>query len=341
MNKLSLLLLTSALVSLPVAAKAEWYVGGGGGVDIAHNYDIKTNVKQGVDLNTGWGALGSVGYKYGNGLRSELEFGYRDAQVNTVSSSAVDGGSERIYSLMANTLYDFSTGAGLNPYLGAGAGVAKVSFDNVRTIGASVLDNADTGFAVQGLAGVSVPVADALSFFAQYQYQHIFDVNANTNAGVEAKSDLGNSLITAGLRWDFGAPEMKPLVPVAAPAPVALVKEVVAAPAIEKYMVFFDFDRSDLTIEAADILKKVADNAKSGKVTRIELTGHADRAGKDGYNQKLSERRAETVKKQLIRLGLPTDEIETSAKGEREPLVATNDGVREPQNRRVEIVYGK
>ena len=124
-----------------------------------------------------------------------------------------------------------------------------------------------------------------------------------------------------------------------AAAPLA---EVVAAPAVEKFMVFFDFDRSDLTIEAADILKKVADNAKAGKVTSIELTGHADRAGSDAYNMKLSQRRANAVKKQLIRLGLPAAEIDTVAKGERPPLlVQTGDGVREPQNRRVEIVYGK
>ena len=118
-------------------------------------------------------------------------------------------------------------------------------------------------------------------------------------------------------------------------------KEVIAAPAIEKYMVFFDFDRSDLTIEAADILKKVADNAKKGNVVRIELTGHTDRVGSKEYNMKLSQRRANTVKKQLVRLGLSAAEINTIAKGESEPLVPTADGVREAQNRRVEIVYGK
>ncbi|MBM3514834.1 MAG: hypothetical protein FJX59_14150 [Alphaproteobacteria bacterium] len=51
-----------------------------------------------------------------------------------------------------------------------------------------------------------------------------------------------------------------------------------------------------------------------------------------------AKRRANTVKAELIRLGIPANEIAVMFKGESEPLVSTGDGVREPQNRRVEIV---
>lgn len=341
MKKLSALVLTTALVSLPAIAHAEWYAGAGGGLQIPKNQEVKAGPNQDVDYDNGWGALGAVGYKYGNSLRSELELGYRHASIDDVSLSAFDAGSAKVYSLMANTIYDIPTSLDFSPYIGAGVGAAVVSYDNMRTIAGSVVDDSEIVPALQGLVGFSVPFAQNLDFFAQYQYQYLFDVEPNTNAGLEVDADYGNSLILAGLRYTFSEPAP---IPVAAPAPAPLpekLPEVVEAPAIEKYMVFFDFDRSDITIEAADILQKVAENAEKGKVTRIELTGHADRAGKEGYNQKLSARRAEAVKKQLVRLGLPASDIVTSAKGETSPLVSTNDGVREPQNRRVEIVYGK
>ena len=68
------------------------------------------------------------------------------------------------------------------------------------------------------------------------------------------------------------------------------------------------------------------------------LTGHADRSGPVAYNQRLSERRADAVKARLIREGIPAGQIVTIGRGETQPMVPTADGVREPQNRRVEIV---
>jgi OOP family OmpA-OmpF porin len=94
-----------------------------------------------------------------------------------------------------------------------------------------------------------------------------------------------------------------------------------------------------MTPEGSRIVDTAASNAKTGTVTRLEVTGHADRSGSDAYNRRLSQRRAETVKAQLLRDGLNESEVVTFAKGESEPLVPTPDGVREPQNRRVEIIY--
>ena len=74
-------------------------------------------------------------------------------------------------------------------------------------------------------------------------------------------------------------------------------------------------------------------------MSRINLTGHADRAGSDAYNVRLSQRRAEAVKAELVRLGFNANDISVVAKGEADPLVPTADGVREPKNRRVEILF--
>ena len=111
------------------------------------------------------------------------------------------------------------------------------------------------------------------------------------------------------------------------------------APAPKTYLVFFDFDRSDITPEAAAIIRQAADDAKRGAVRLIVATGHADRSGPTDYNQRLSERRAVAVKGALIREGLAPNSIQTTGRGENDNLVATADGVREPRNRRVEISF--
>jgi iron complex outermembrane receptor protein len=116
--------------------------------------------------------------------------------------------------------------------------------------------------------------------------------------------------------------------PVVAPAPVP-----------KSYLVFFDFNKSDLTSQAVTIVDQAARNAAPAKVTQIEVTGHTDTVGSDAYNMRLSRRRAESVAAQLEKDGIPSSEIEIFAKGKRDLLVPTGDGVREPQNRRVQIVY--
>ncbi len=69
------------------------------------------------------------------------------------------------------------------------------------------------------------------------------------------------------------------------------------------------------------------------------MTGHTDTVGSDAYNMRLSRRRAEAVSAELQAQGVPSSEIEIVAKGKRDLLVPTGDGVREPQNRRVQIVF--
>ncbi len=69
------------------------------------------------------------------------------------------------------------------------------------------------------------------------------------------------------------------------------------------------------------------------------MSGHTDTGGSVAYNMRLSRRRAESVAAELEKKGIPSSEIEIVAKGKRDLLVPTADGVKEPQNRRVQIVY--
>ena len=110
-------------------------------------------------------------------------------------------------------------------------------------------------------------------------------------------------------------------------------------PVARTYLVFFDWDKSAIRTDAQQIIATAAANAPKAKVTRLVATGHADRSGTAKYNLGLSQRRAQAVMAELIRLGIPPGDIKVLWKGEAEPLVPTADGVREPQNRRVEIVF--
>jgi iron complex outermembrane receptor protein len=137
------------------------------------------------------------------------------------------------------------------------------------------------------------------------------------------------------VKYRFGGPSEAPVAEAPyTPPPVAAV-----APAPKSYLVFFDFNKSDLTAQAQQIVDQAASNAGPAKVTRLTVTGHTDTVGSDAYNMRLSRRRAESVAARLEKDGIPSSEIQIVAKGKRDLLVPTADGVREPQNRRVQIVY--
>ena len=109
-------------------------------------------------------------------------------------------------------------------------------------------------------------------------------------------------------------------------------------PAAKNYLVFFDFNKSDLTADARAIVKTAAGAAMKENSTKLTVTGHTDTVGSDAYNMRLSRRRAQAVEAELVHDGVPESEIAIFAKGKRDLLVPTADGVREPQNRRVQIV---
>ena len=96
--------------------------------------------------------------------------------------------------------------------------------------------------------------------------------------------------------------------------------------------------RLHLSQQALNTIRQAADQFKATGKARITATGHTDRSGPESYNMALSLRRANAVKDALVRDGVPAPAITVIGKGETQPLVQTADGVREPQNRRVEIV---
>jgi outer membrane protein OmpA-like peptidoglycan-associated protein len=106
------------------------------------------------------------------------------------------------------------------------------------------------------------------------------------------------------------------------------------------YIVFFDFDKSDITAEAATILNNAVTAYANCGTASVMLAGHTDRAGSVKYNIGLAERRNGSVRSYLTGRGIPDGRITGEAFGESQPRVPTADGVREAQNRRVEVTYG-
>ena len=104
-----------------------------------------------------------------------------------------------------------------------------------------------------------------------------------------------------------------------------------------QYLVFFELDRSTLTPNGRRVVGEAAQEFQRTGAARVALAGHADRSASVAHNERLSERRVEAVRNELVRLGVPGGAISTVAQGETDPLVQTADGVREARNRRVEI----
>ena len=107
------------------------------------------------------------------------------------------------------------------------------------------------------------------------------------------------------------------------------------------FIVYFGFDRTDLTDRARQTLDEVVGAVQSMGATALSVVGHADTVGSVEYNQDLSERRARRVGEGLNERGIPADAMTLAGRSELEPAVQTGDGVREPLNRRVEITLSQ
>jgi outer membrane protein OmpA-like peptidoglycan-associated protein len=163
------------------------------------------------------------------------------------------------------------------------------------------------------------------------------DIHHISNAGLDRKNpgvEIGALTLAIPLfgKEAAAAPAATSAAPPPAPAVIS------PAPAPLNYLVFFDFNKSDLTRDARGIIHDAADHAHSGP-TKITVTGHTDTVGSASYNMRLSRRRADSVEKELVKDGVPAGEIAIFAKGKQELLVPTADGVPEPRNRRVQIVF--
>jgi OmpA-OmpF porin, OOP family len=226
---------------------------------------------------------------------------------------------------MANVLYDIPLSSRFALSLGGGIGADNVSFDD----GAGV-DDDSWGFAYQGIVGLSYAVGRSTEVTLNYRYL-VADGGSFSGGPLPAtyhSDDFENHAVTIGLRFDLAPDEVPP--PPAPPPPPP-------PPAPRQFIVFFGFNKANLTEEAQRVVAEAAQAAKDTGSASIIVVGHTDTVGSAAYNQKLSERRAGSVREALVALGINGGMISASGRGKTELLVQTGDGVKEPQNRRATI----
>ncbi len=283
---------------------------------------------------------------------------------------------ERVtHSIMTNFIYDFTIGWPVTPHIGFGIGavdnVDSVSLNPVTlnglgpttvsgpggvfgrigagtpfpnpTLGGTFLKGSQWNFGYQAIAGFRYDINPLLAFDVDYRYLATTSPTI-TNKGVapfppfgfapglvKYTSGYNTQNIVASLTMKFGAPPPAPPPP-APPAPPP-------PPTHQVYLVFFDWDKYNITPEGQQIIQLAANQYHSGGHVTLQVTGYTDTSGSPGYNQRLSERRANAVAAALERLGVPRSDMVVAGRGQNDLRVPTPDGVREPQNRRVEIVF--
>ncbi len=357
---------STALATPSLARDGQWYVEAQGGVMIVEDTDFDINDGAdtfGVDTDDyGFDFGGLVGYDFGP-FRLEAEGSYREADIDqlTVGSTGISDGFAGIspngnfdgvgdvnaLSFMLNGLLDFGDDDGLQGFAGGGVGVARTDVDaGLFSNGNSALDDSDTGFAWQILAGVRAPLTEAIDVGLRYRYFNAESVGLIDSLGRDFDSSLRTHSLLGTLTYNFGgAPE--PVVvppPPPPPAPPPPPPPPPAPPVVScntgPYIVFFNWDKSDITPEAATILDNAVSAYANCGMASVMLAGHTDRSGSVRYNNGLAERRNTSVRSYLASRGIPDGRIASQAFGESQNRVPTADGVRELQNRRVEVTYG-
>jgi OmpA-OmpF porin, OOP family len=342
------LLAATALVALSSAAYAQdetnWYAGAGFGANWLDDESIAVTTLApttsiGAEFDPGWVMTGAVGHRW-NQWRLEFELAYRDNSSEDVfvvpgpipDTMFADVGQ---FSQMINLLWDLPIGNNMALTIGGGVGGVQVQVDAGGIAGLSTIamDDDDYVFAYQGIAGLSIDISDKMELFAEYRYFATDEVSVSgilspAASALTVNEELESHSALFGVRYHF--------IEAAAPPPPAQ-QESVAPPPPKTYIVFFDFNKSNLTAEAQGVVAEAAEAFKTTGSVRIQVTGHTDTVGSASYNQRLSERRAATVKAELVRLGVTEDVITTQGRGFSDPMVPTGPGVREPQNRRAVI----
>ncbi|MEQ8749268.1 MAG: OmpA family protein, partial [Amphiplicatus sp.] len=162
------------------------------------------------------------------------------------------------------------------------------------------------------------------------------------------RSEYATLNLFAGVRWNFAAAPAPvqvqykdcwdgSSVPASAECPPQLVERQAATSEPVDVIVYFDYDKSNLTPEAAELIREAASRALASDIEAVKVEGNADRSGSSAYNQALSQRRANVVRDALVANGVPAGIIDTTSFGEDNPAKPTPDGVREPLNRRTEV----
>jgi len=312
---IALAALLTALSAGAANATEGWYGRIDGGYSVGG--EIDANPGGSADLDDDWMASGGFGYAFTNGFRLEGALDYRN---NEIDGSGFDASSR---AGMLNGYYDFNRGGGWEPYIGLGIGYGTLDLDTV---------DEESSWAWQAMAGVAIPLSERLDLDIGYRYFRMEEVDFGV-----AEVDYEHQAATIGLRWQVGAAAPPPPPPPPPAPPPSPPSPPPATCPTGEFVVYFEWDRSNLNQAALETIDAAAARARECNVADIVIVGHTDTSGSTQYNEGLSERRAAVVRDALVSRGLNAANIRTEARGETDLARPTNDGVREPLNRRTAV----
>ncbi len=313
-----------------------WYIGIEAGGTWMNDTDIDASVKPAkdieVDFDDGLAILGEIGYRWDNNWRLELELGSRHNDVDCFSvngapciKTALSDISQ--FSQMVNLIHDIDISERTALSVGIGLGGNFVDADGV-----GLTQDDDYVFAAQAIFQLSHELTDGIDLVLSYRFMTSDDPEFRHFTYKTMEMETETHTVSVGLRFDLEADAMAPQPVVASDPPPAA-----PLPAPKQFIVFFGFNKSSLSKEARDIVHEAAAAAMQQGYVTILVTGHTDTVGSSKYNEALSVRRADNVRKALVAEGIPAAGIKTSGKGETMLMVQTGDREMEPRNRRAEI----
>lgn len=315
---------------------AGWYLGVEGGVNWIDETELEFEPIAipgfEADFDAGWAVIATVGKRFNGNWRLELELGYRENDVDCINflsgpCIAADFGELTQFTQMINLVHDVPLSDSTSLSIGLGAGG-----NFVESTAPALINDDDYVFAGQALVQITHELSRSVEFVLSYRYMISNDPEFDLGGPFQVQFENENHTVTVGFRFLLNNDE-----PMREPTPVYNAPPAGPPPAVRQYVVYFGFNKSNLTREARDVVREAATTAMREGFASIVVTGHTDTVGSPIYNQQLSERRARTVSRALVDEGIPPSGITTSGRGETMLLVQTGDREVEARNRRATI----
>jgi OmpA-OmpF porin, OOP family len=313
-----------------------WYIGVEGGANWIDDADVDFHSGGGgvttfeAEFESGWAVFAEVGHRWENNWRLELEAGWRENDVDCINfgGGCVPGawGDVSQFTQMINIVHDIDLTPRTALSIGLGFGGNFVEAESV------FLDDDDYVLAGQALVQLTHELTNRLDFVISYRYMRSSDPEFDFAGPAFIEFENENHTVSVGLKFDLQADA----------APVMVQEETRVPPPPppsepKQFVVYFGFNKVNLDARAQAVVEEAAATAIRGGFVSILVTGHTDTVGSSKYNTRLSTKRANVVKKGLVRQGIDPNAIEAIGKGEMMLLVQTGDHEMEARNRRATI----
>ncbi|MBC7944220.1 MAG: porin family protein, partial [Burkholderiales bacterium] len=225
---------------------------------------------------TGYVFGGAIGYMLSRSFAIEAEVAHTRADPE--SAALVSGpasplgpfdatGSASVTTGMVNLILGFPMGARWRPYIGAGAGIAHFEAEDVAAGPLGPLDGDDYGLGLQAIAGIDFALSRNVSLGARYKYLRVSNISIEDPVSVTNDIEAPFHLAEAVLTFHLGhaAEPPSPTMPEAAPPPPVAPKH---------FIIFFGFNKCNITAEADSVLSEAASAAKSSGSASVSIVGH-------------------------------------------------------------------